>query len=152
MKILLIEDDEIKGGQLHDFISQVYSHAILRWERSFSSGLRAIVSNENFDALILDMSLPDNDLGEMDGSGEETFAGRDLLSQMKFRGVTIPTIVVTMFDNFGKGDSRVSLEELGASLNRQFFPMLRGVVYYSIAKEGWRASLKKYLDAIKGGV
>ncbi|SMR82778.1 MULTISPECIES: hypothetical protein [Stenotrophomonas] len=150
MNILLIEDDEIKGGQLHDFIAQAYPHATLRWERSFSSGLRSIVSAETFDALILDMSLPDNDLGEMDGSGEETFAGRDLLSQMKFRGVSIPTIVVTMFDNFGKGESRVSLEELGASLIRQFSPMLRGVVYYSIAKEGWRASLKKYLDALKG--
>ena len=151
MHLLLIEDDEIKGAEIVDFLKTSVGASSVAWEKSFSGGLKALVGAVRYDALILDMSLPDHDTGYSDSSGAEPFAGRDLLKQMKFRKVVVPTIVVTMFDQFGKGDSKVSVEELRSSLAQQFPSHFRGLVYYSLAQEGWRSSLKKLIDSIGRG-
>lgn len=152
MKILLVEDDEIKGGEVIAFLGKEYPDSRIEWERSFSGGLRTLVRSNDIDLLVLDMSLPNHDSTEMDHSGAETFAGRDLLAQMKFRKIGVPTVVVTMFDTFGKGSAKVSVQELGERLSSQFSPNFVGLVYYSLAQEGWRASLRRFIEQVRGRV
>jgi CheY-like chemotaxis protein len=150
VKILLVEDDEIKGGEILSFINEEYSEAGVTWKKSFHGALRELVKSADSDIMILDMSLPNHDAAAGDLSGTEHFAGRDLLMQMKFRDIRLPTIVVTMFDSFGEGGGAVSFDELGKEMAAEFPENFAGLVYYSLAQVGWRVSLGDLINSVVG--
>jgi CheY-like chemotaxis protein len=147
MNILIVEDDEDKLLQMTSLLFDSLSAEVVV-ARSFAEGLRALVAGNHYDALLLDMSMPNFNVSSREPTGgvPESFAGRDFLAQMKLRNISIPTIVVTMFDSFGDEHSRVSIEALTEQLRREYSPPFEGLVYYNSRKEGWRAAL---LGAIK---
>ncbi|WP_454875353.1 hypothetical protein [Paraburkholderia xenovorans] len=151
MKILLIEDDDEKSQILSAFLREEFSGCTLDLARSLNSGLRAIVKGQaEYSVILLDMSMPNYDISheEPGGGKPESFAGEDLLSQMKLRGVVVPTIVVTMFGSFGEDPNKMSLERLVERLKANFQPTFRGFTYYNSAQEGWRASLRNLIQEI----
>ncbi|WP_134672688.1 response regulator transcription factor [Pseudomonas viridiflava] len=151
MKILLIEDDEEKSRVISDFIMDEFPYFELDVARSFNSGLRlAIKGNSYYTCLLLDMSMPNFDVTAdiPTGDNPESFAGIDLLSQMKIRRINIPTIVVTMFDKFGNETNSMSLDELIKKLETEYTPIFRGLTHYNLAEDGWRTSLKKQISEI----
>ena len=154
MKMLIIEDDEDKLKTLAEFVGAEFPCYIIETAKSYNSGLRAIIKGSKiYDFILLDMSMPNYDVSpsEPSGGNPESFAGSELLAQMKLRGIRIPTVVVTMFDAFGDNSSKVSLEQLVEKLAEQFNPIFRGSVYYNPAENGWRSSLKLIINSIRGG-
>lgn len=151
MKILLIEDDEEKMEKLLDFINLQYSNASVEVARSFNAGLRAIIKSSSLDVILLDMSMPNYNATEEDPSGgaPEHFAGRDILSQMRLREISIPTIVITMFDLFGESPDRMSFRQLEQQLMDMYAPTFRGMVYYNSGQEGWKNALNNLINKIK---
>lgn len=151
MKILLIEDDAEKGEIIREFLEANISGAFVSTARSITSGLLALTSDQ-LDLLVLDMSMPNFDASIDTSAGNipENYAGRDLLAQMQLRGISVPTIVVTMFVTFGEGDSRMSVQQLAKSLQK-YSPQYRGLVQYSLAEEGWRAALLKLVSSVRKG-
>lgn len=95
MKILLLEDDEDLGAAMQDGLAQS-GHAVqwLRRARSFETTLM----NERFDAVLLDLSLPDAD-------------GQQLLREMRRRHDATPLIVVSAR---GQRGDRIDMLDLGA--------------------------------------
>lgn len=155
MKMLIIEDDEDKLKILEEFICAEFPEYIIETAKSYNSGLRAVIKGRDaYDFLLLDMSMPNYDVSpsEPSGGNPESFAGSELLAQMKLRGIKIPTIVVTMFDAFGDQSSKVSLSQLVDKLSTQFRPTFRGTVYYNPAEDGWRSSLKILINDIRTGI
>lgn len=151
-KMLIVEDDEDKLKILEDFIRAEYPEYLIETARSYNSGLRAIINgSKQYDFLLLDMSMPNYDVtpSEPSGGSPESFAGSELLAQMKLRGIHTPAIVVTMFDAFGDNSSKVSLSQLVDKLAAQFRPTFRGSVYYNPAEDGWRSSLKTLINNIR---
>lgn len=154
MKMLIIEDDEDKLKILEEFINVEFPGYAIDTAKSYNSGLKAVIKGKGlYDFLLLDMSMPNYDITptEPSGGNPESFAGSELLAQMKLRGIRTPTIVVTMFDAFGDNSSKVSLEQLVDKLASQFRPTFRGSVYYNPAEDGWRASLKNLINNIRDG-
>ncbi|MHC8412054.1 hypothetical protein ACYZTR_18585 [Pseudomonas sp. Hz4] len=152
MKMLIIEDDEDKLKTLAEFIGAEFPGYLIETAMSYNSGLRAIIKGSKvYDFILLDMSMPNYDVSpsEPSGGSPESFAGSELLAQMKLRGIQIPTVVVTMFDAFGDNSSKVSLQQLVEKLATQFKPTFRGSVYYNPAENGWRSSLKAIIDDIR---
>jgi CheY-like chemotaxis protein len=154
VNILIIEDDEDKLKILEEFISAEFPSANVQDAKSFSSGLRSLISSrDNLDVVLLDMSMPTYDISQLEPSGgaPEGFAGRELLAQMRLRSINIPTIIVTMFDSFGEVQKRVSLEQLIKELKNNYSPPFIGFVYYNSVQEGWRSALRQLInEAIKG--
>ena len=151
MKMLIIEDDEDKLKTLAEFIDAEFPGYVVETAKSYNSGLRAIIKGNNlYDFILLDMSMPNYDVSpsEPSGGSPESFAGSELLAQMKLRNIQIPTVVVTMFDAFGDNSSKVSLDQLVEKLAIQFQPTFRGSVYYNPAEDGWRSSLKVIISNI----
>ncbi|MFT4174005.1 MAG: hypothetical protein QM639_15675 [Rhodocyclaceae bacterium] len=149
MRVLLVEDDEGKARSIADFVRANFSGATVQVVGSSSSALKAIISGaSSIDCILLDMSMPnfDNSARDLAAGGAEHFAGRELLAQMKLRRVNVPTIVVTMLDEFGELPTKVSLETLSAELSRHYSPPYCGYVYYNSAQEGWRAALLKLIN------
>jgi CheY-like chemotaxis protein len=153
MKLLLIEDDDDKRIALEDFLRSMFSAVTIGTVRSFSSGLRQVINpSNNYDVVLMDMSMPNYDVtaDEPSGGNPEPFAGRELLSQMQLRGISIPTIVVTMFDSFGDKGGKMSLEQLKQEMEDEFSPIYRGTVYYDSRQEGWKSALQNLIISSLG--
>jgi CheY-like chemotaxis protein len=145
INILIVEDDEDKLETLMNFLNLEFPNVEINTARSFSSGLRSVVQGaKKYDGILLDMSMPnyDSSATEPGGGKPESFAGSDLLAQMKLRKIEIPTLVVTMFDKHGEEPNRISLEQLEEQLTKMYSPIFRGLTYYSLSESDWRNSLR----------
>lgn len=152
MKYLMIEDDEDKARTVQDFIRTEYPGSIGSVAKSLNSGLRALIGHRgSVDFVLMDMSMPNYDVTPEEPSGgpPESFAGKELLAQMKLRGIATPVIVITMFDKFGEASGKISLERLTQDLSREYGDIYKGFVYYNAAQEGWKPSLRKLVDGLQ---
>jgi CheY-like chemotaxis protein len=148
LNVLIIEDDDEKATKLEEFIYIEFPGSQVSFARSFSSGLRELISGANaLDIILMDMSMPSYDVSQQEPSGGTpvALAGKELLAQMRLRSIHVPAIVVTMFDAFTEGTKRASLDQLAAELKEGLSPPYAGYVYYNSAQEGWMAALRKLI-------
>ena len=146
MKILIIEDQEDKSKDIEQFCESYFKKVdLIHVKRSLRSGLRAALSEIQYDLIFLDMSMPNFDPSEDDplGGTPESFAGKELLAQLKFRKVTIPVVIVTQYQTFNEG--KIDLKSLNNELMKEYFGFYMGIVYYSSADKDWQTNLKKLL-------
>lgn len=146
MKILVIEDQEDKSRDIEQFCEYFFNKIdFIHFKRSLRSGLKAALSDVKYDLIFLDMSMPNFDPSEDDplGGTPESFAGNELLAQLKFRKVTIPVVIVTQYQTFNEG--KVDLKSLNNELMKEYLGFYMGIVYYSSADKDWQANLKKIL-------
>jgi CheY-like chemotaxis protein len=150
MKILIVEDDFDKRQKIKNYIFDSFGKTtVVREKESLRSGLKEVVEGEGYDLLLLDMSMPSFDVGadEPGGGTPESFAGKELMSQMKLRNICIPVVVITQYDTFEEGT--VSLEDLSKDFVIEFGDFFLGAVFYSSAIDGWKAELAEYLKHLE---
>ncbi|CAH0527968.1 response regulator [Vibrio sp. 2026] len=147
MKILLVEDQLDKKENILNFIESIFSDFEVSDCSSLRGALREIVSNNNYDLILLDMSMPAFDPSEsyMDDS-PESYAGMELMEQMKLRSIKIPVIVVTQFSSFEGGS--VALDGLSSSFVSKFRDFYYGHVYYNSANENWKSELEARIKSL----
>jgi len=140
-KILFIEDNLIKMEAVLQVMQLNYPHAEITTKDSFRSGLRELIANQ-YDILLLDMSLPTWDREEVNKQeGFERFGGETIMREMKRKNKQIPTIVITMFSEFGIGKSFIDLIDLDKHLKNEFNEFYRGFVKYSSSEKKWEVEL-----------
>lgn len=149
MKILIVEDEYGKREDIKAHINDVLDHkAIISECESLRSGLKKIVTEGGFDLILLDMSMPNFDIDDGNPSGEqpESFAGREIMAQMKLRNIKSPVVVITQYKSFEKGT--VSLDELISQFKEKYHDFFWGAIYYNSAIEGWKRDLTEYINRI----
>jgi CheY-like chemotaxis protein len=152
MKFLLVEDDENKRAQLGQFIETSWPGAELTVTTSFQSGLHA-VKEGSYSFIILDMTLPNYDVGPNEsGGGIHQLGGKEFLRKMKRSSLKIPTVVVTQYETFGLGKERVDLESIRTDLAREYGGLCVGTIYYNSAIDSWRQELHALIVAFHDGV
>lgn len=145
MKLLLVEDDENKGIQLSNYIKETFPGVILQLERSLQSGLRSI-RNGRPDLVLLDMSLPNYDIGPDEPGGDpQIFGGIDFLDQMDRLDIVIPVIVITQYETFGKPPK--TLPQLDEGLRNDYPSSYRGAVYYHASIQEWKEQIKRLVES-----
>lgn len=149
MKILIVEDDQNKKKQIISYLTEVLENTIIQSKLSYKSGLKEITNN-TYDLIILDMSMPTFDITNLDSGGKVLpFAGKEILRQMKRRSNITPTIVVTQFERFGDYEKSLNLEELKKELEKEYEGIYIGTVYYNPASSSWRKDLFEKLNIVK---
>lgn len=145
LKILVVEDDDNKAKQISQFLNAIIEDLNLTIKKSFQSGMEAIINNL-FDLVLLDMSMPTFEASPSKPKGRHRhYAGKDILTEMKREGVSIPTIVVTQFGVFGEGSDTMNSEQLDINLKGEFPEMYLGMVHYNTSVSDWRKSLEEFL-------
>lgn len=145
MKVLIIEDFKPKLEHIIEYIKSIKPKSEIVEKYSFQSGLKSILENE-YDLVLLDMSLPTYDIEATEKGGvKRPFAGREILKQMTRKSLSIPVIVITQFDYFGKESNRLSLDELTTQLKQ--FNNFYGTIFYN-AKFDWKNELNKLINGI----
>ncbi len=147
-KILFIEDNLIKMEAVLKVVKTNYPNAEITTKDSFRSGLRELIGN-SYDILLLDMSLPTWDREDVKKQeGFERFGGETIMREMKRKERLTPTIVITMFSEFGIGKSFIDLVDLDQHLKSEFNEFYNGFVKYSSSEKKWEDELKSALERI----
>ncbi|WP_315110575.1 response regulator [Clostridium intestinale] len=146
MRILLIEDDDVKADNIKEYLQEINTESSIVRKCSWQSGLIEIISNSNYKMIVLDMSMPryDHDSYEF-----ETYAGWDVLKEMKRRNIKIPTTVVTSFDTFGKPEDMRNIEELNDILWNEFPEFYLGIIRYNSSLVNWKNKLGELFGGIE---
>jgi CheY-like chemotaxis protein len=145
MKLLLIEDDENKQTQIAVFLSANLPAVALAYARSYQTALKRLLAEE-FDVVLLDMTIPTFDVTDVDDGGRpQAYGGREVLRQMDRRGILTPVFVVTQFDRFGEHRNALTLEQLDMALRGEHPRIYRGAVHYDSSLEAWKHELGTYL-------
>ena len=148
MKILIVEDDHDKIEKIKEFLEEKYgSKATVVISESLRSALYKIQTINDFDLVILDMSLPNFDINRQEplGGTPESFAGKELMAQMSLRGLKIPVVVLTQYSVFDEG--KITLDELKSEFANDFKDFYLGSVYYNAAVDGWKVELSAMIDS-----
>lgn len=147
-KILFIEDNLIKAESVQDFIKTRFETFDINLKDSFRSGLKELMLN-TYDILLLDMSLPTWErTGFKKQEGFERFGGESIMREMKRKNNHVPTIVITMFSEFGIGKSFIDLVDLDTHLRSEFGSFYKGYVKYSSSERKWEDNLFDLLSSI----
>lgn len=149
-KVLIIEDEFDKREKIKYEVNTIFSGSVDVIEsESLRGGLKDILTIKEIDLILLDMSMPGFDVSDEPGGEEpESFAGLEIMSQMKLRHVAVPVIVVTQYKSFEKGS--VSLEELISRMEIEFSDFFIGTIYYNSSLEGWKKQLFDFIHGLEG--
>lgn len=146
MKILYVEDEQIKANQVMSFLETLNYYEI-KLVKSYISALKEL-HNNNYNLLLLDMSLPLHDSTLFYEDDFETYAGLDILDEIERIGLDIKVIIITAFDVLGEGNEKKTLDQLNEEISNDFSDIYLGIVYYNSSTLEWNSKLKKLLDAI----
>lgn len=145
--ILLIEDDHNKAEQVKSFIESEFPLFSLIRQESYHSGKKEIVRNyQNYDLVLLDMTMQMYDIKEGEFGGEPLpLAGKKILKEMDLRGIPTPVIVVTMYENYVDG---TKLSDLDKELKQSYPKNYKGQVYFTHDKEEWKDELLNKINTL----
>lgn len=142
MKILIIEDDELKYQHLDKFITSQFSKSTVTWRKSYQSGLTEIMNTE-YDLVLLDMSMHVYEKTAQEGGGSfETYAGRLILSEIDINDIQTKVIVVTGYDVYGDGKTLKTLKD---ELRNDFGDSYLDTVYFVSKEDKWKKEIIQLL-------
>lgn len=144
MKILIIEDDELKHSHLEKFIANKFPFASIGWEKSYHSGLREVTTTE-YDLILLDMSMHIYEKTSQESGGNfETYAGRLILAEMELHEIQSKVIVITGYDMYGDGKT---LKTLKSELRDEFGEFYLDTIYFVSNQDMWKKDITSILDS-----
>jgi len=148
MKILFIEDHPLKQAQINKFVLEKFSDCQIESKNSYISGLKELIKNHNnYDVLLLDISMPNYDISSEDSGGDwMPLAGKNILKEMYLRDIPTKAIVVTMHGSFDDG---TKITELDSELKREFYDNYIGYVFYSQLNEDWKDKICQLLKTLE---
>jgi CheY-like chemotaxis protein len=145
LKVLVVEDDEDKRLELNQFV-KLQLQCQVSEARSYQGALKAL-KMEQFNLILLDMTIPTFDVTPTDSGGRaQPFGGENLLFEMMRREIPTKVIVVTQFDKFGEREKEVLLKDLDLRLAQQFEANYLGAIQYGNSFEGWSDSLLQKIN------
>ncbi|QDZ89817.1 hypothetical protein D0436_04635 [Shewanella decolorationis] len=144
MKILLVEDSADKRKIITDVVYKLIKKLNIDWVESVRGAMDRIDSDEKFDLVILDMSLPLFDISDdiPDGGEAESFGGHEIIQQMSFLNIITPVVIITHYRTFQGG---ITYEALNLELKESYPDIVKGMIYYDHPSSSWKDELLKYL-------
>lgn len=142
MKILCMEDQEEKYRQIDTVLRQNNIIQVV-WEKNCQKGLMRLLGEE-FDFLLLDMSMP---LSDIDYKKEsfDNFAGLSVLQEIKRKRYKVKVIVITGFNDFEKENRIVTLTELEREIKEKYENYYVGHIKYDSTSVEWQRNLLQIL-------
>ena len=147
MRILYVEDEEVKGLEVENLLS---NNNKVELRKSLNSGMSAI-NEQKFDLIVLDMSLPLYDYGDEDEDENdfEPFAGIDILDELIRTGRKEKVVVITAFDILGEGENMITLQQLDLRLKEEYKEIYLGLIFYNSSSLEWRRGLTNIIGGLR---
>lgn len=148
IRTILIEDDSKKIEDIKEYVTNKLGCEYFTVRESYQSGIREILKND-FDLLLLDMSIPTFDKSPSESGGPyEKFGGYKVLREIIRKKRPVKTILITMFDDFGESDLSITLSQINSSLKKEFSSIYIGSVFYHARENKWQEDLKNLIQSL----
>ncbi|NFI93866.1 response regulator [Clostridium botulinum] len=148
MKLLIVEDNKNKLNQVEEWVKKIYDNIEVHEAISYTSGIRKIYE-EDWDLILLDMSLPTYDITPQESGGDKKpTAGKEIMKRMLHRKIITPVIVITQFETFGENE--LSINTLNEEFKKSLIDVWKGTINYDDTKSTWKVELKTLLTEILG--
>lgn len=146
--ILIVEDNSHKREKVVDYILQLLPEAEIDEAYSFSSGGKLATEN-SYDLILLDISLPTYDKTESDTGGRNrAFGGHEIARKIIRRKLKTNIIFITQFDSFSDQDRSHSIDSLETLLKNDCGDNYIGLVRYDSSRYSWKEKLGELLDRL----
>lgn len=140
MKFLLIEDDKHKENEVVSFLWESFPACVVDIAESMHTGIR-MATNNNYDLMIVDMTLPKRDGGKAASEGSLYNGGEVLIGSVLDQGVETKSIVLTQYETF-KDETLMTIDQrLRVDCPNSYM----GCVKYDTSSTSWK---NKLLDLI----
>lgn len=144
-KILFVEDDEPKLEQVLALLD-TFAELDVCVAKSLNAACKRIDDDE-FDLVLLDMSLPTFDNGMTVGASgrQKTFGGREILMYLWENEKDVPVLVITQFKDFPGDEGPINLPQLHEQLKNDFPGLYCDHIYFEHNNDAWKTTLTKLL-------
>ncbi len=146
INILIADDQSDKANDIRNVIKDNFNNSTFDYSVSYNSTNIKLKKND-YDMIILDMSMPNFDPKEGKQPALKALAGKDIMVKMKYRNINIPVIIVTQFDIFGRHSDVISIDDLISGLELEFPDIFHGCIFYNTQSKLWE---KELVDVIGG--
>lgn len=147
MLIYLIEDDNLKAGQIIPFVKSMTPNLSIEHYRSYQSGLKAIELLVP-DMVILDMTLPTFDTSGSSRHGRpRSLGGYEIMRKMKRKKISAPVFIMSALEAFGDGKAKISFDEVKNRCFNEFPGMLVGAAFFSLTSDEWKGPLRSTVQS-----
>jgi len=145
MRILIIEDDDLKADALEAHFRSEFLDATVECAKCMRDGILAL-ERVAPDLVILDMNLPtyDGRSGEPRASVDAR-GGREVLRQLSRRTAALKVVVVTQYNLFGTEGSSITRAEMSTQLASRYPKHYLGTVHFRWSDEQWKEQLAHLL-------
>lgn len=141
MKILIIEDNDIKYSLVSEFLKESHPASSIRRAASYQSGIETLVTAV-FDIVILDMTLPVSDIDHsLVGMNVFPFGGQLILREITRKRIKAKFIVLTQYDTFIREDEEVPFVQLRMELMQKYPDVVIGCVQLDSSSVNWKSEL-----------
>lgn len=142
MKILIVEDDLFKSNALKDFIERHFVNSIIDVAKSYQTGCDAAFG-ENYNLLILDMTIPNFDVEDNENGGFTLKNGGELIMrELLDEDKKFDAVIISQYETFG-GET---IEQIDNRLKELCSSNYHGWITYSTSNNDWQ---EKLLNTIK---
>lgn len=137
-RILIVDDDDHKCSEITTFLEKTFPGIVLRFGKSYQSGILEATS-ELYDLLLLDMSIPNFDINEVDDGGSTLKNGGELIiMELIDEDIDFKCIVLTQYETFNDE----TLDAIDCRLKFNCGNKYLGCIRYSAWKDDWKELLK----------
>jgi len=146
MRVLVIEDNPLKRDKIIEFLA---GRAItdLQEAASYNSGF-TVASENIFDLIILDMSMPTFDRSDTTHGGRfRAVAGKEIARRLKKAGKLVPFVVLTGYTDFSTDSQNLSIEQIDVFLS-ELGECYRGCVFFDSTNSQWEEKLTQVIETL----
>ena len=146
MKLLIIEDDDIKFGYIYDLIQGSNFDITIFRAASYQKGVETLV-HEEFDFVILDMSLPVSDIADSPvGVKWITFGGQYIVRDCLRRGIMLKVVILTQYSSFIRQNMEVSFNDLRNELLNEYPEHIVDCVRIVRSNDEWKHKILRCIE------
>lgn len=147
MDVLLVEDDEFKAADITRVVAERLPTAVLTRAASVTSALRKLTADQ-FNLVILDMSLPTFDLSGPGGGGSpQGQGGVEVLRLAGRMRHSAEYIILTQYPDIELDGSEMPLHLAAPKLSERFSITVRRCIAYEFDSDEWRTEFMRHLTA-----
>jgi len=133
MKILLIDDSQVKIERISEYLTSI-NLLDLTIKKSYHSALKELLGDIKYELILLDISIPSFDVkSEFMPSG-----GKNLFNQIYMNGLTSKVIVITLYKSFDDGSL---MENLHKQFSEEYSENYLGYIIFNTADTKWQSDL-----------
>jgi len=146
---MLVEDNDHKRERVTTYIREILPSADLLEGNSYASGCQ-LAERDDYDLIILDISLPTYDRAAGEGGGRfRPFGGREIARKIRRRGSGAKILFVTQYQAFSDRGNSYSFEELEMRLREECGENFLALIYFDSSKSQWKSELEKNISFLK---